>query len=261
VKVGNTFYSILFLDNYGNVGIGKKNPTAKLDVAGLLKATSANITGNTTVNTLNIQGNITGTLTVNDGIRKLSIGDAYGQNLGYGTSYIGFNATRNSTTGNWTCAGDGANNGGSVIWSAVGGDIYFASIPSTGINNKTLTDAQVKSNIKLHLNATGVLKAKEVSVNVNGWPDFVFEQEYSIMSLKETEDFIKENKHLPNIPTASEVEENGILLGEMQSKLLQKIEELTLYLIEQQKHSTEQQKLIEDLQKRLSELEIKKGEE
>jgi hypothetical protein len=100
----------------------------------------------------------------------------------------------------------------------------------------------------------GELIAKEISVKANVWSDFVFDTDYKLLSLSELEQFIKTNKHLPEIPTAKEVEENGFSIGEMQGKLLQKIEELTLYTIEQQK-------LIENLQKRLSELETKKGSE
>ena len=67
------------------------------------------------------------------------------------------------------------------------------------------------------------------------WPDFVFEENYPIPSLLSVEKFIQRNNHLPNIPSAAEVEEHGINLGSMDAKLLQKIEELTLYLIEQNK--------------------------
>jgi hypothetical protein len=96
----------------------------------------------------------------------------------------------------------------------------------------------------------GTICAKEVRVALSGspcWPDFVFNKDYNLMSLDELEQFIYENKHLPNTPSAAEVEENGIQLGEMNALLLQKIEELTIHLI--------------DLQKRLSELEDKKGGE
>ena len=91
------------------------------------------------------------------------------------------------------------------------------------------------------------------------WFDHVFAQDYKLRPLSEVEQFIQENKHLPEIPSEKEVKENGFNLGDMQGKLLMKIEELTLYLIEQQKQTIEQQQFIEELQKRLSELENREG--
>ena len=79
--------------------------------------------------------------------------------------------------------------------------------------------------------------------------DFVFEKDYKLRSIGDLETFIKENKHLPDIPSANDVKENGIDLGEMDAKLLQKIEELTLYIIEQQKQLEELRTQIEKLNK------------
>ena len=81
------------------------------------------------------------------------------------------------------------------------------------------------------LAVNGNIRAKEIKVET-GWSDFVFEDDYNLPTLGEVEEFIKANKHLPEIPSAKEVEENGVSLGEMDSKLLQKIEELTLYIID-----------------------------
>lgn len=99
------------------------------------------------------------------------------------------------------------------------------------------------------LDVDGKIRANEIVVNTGG-ADFVFENDYNLKSLDEVETFIKENKHLPDIPTAEEVEENGVSLGEMQTKLLQKIEELTLYVIEQDK-SIEQLKEENDSLKKI----------
>jgi hypothetical protein len=71
-------------------------------------------------------------------------------------------------------------------------------------------------------------------VTTNFWPDFVFSKNYQLPTLNELKHHIQENNHLPGIPTETEVKENGIEVGEMQAKLLQKIEELTLYVIQQQ---------------------------
>lgn len=79
------------------------------------------------------------------------------------------------------------------------------------------------------------------------WSDFVFENDYDLPTLEEVEEHIAENGHLPEIPSEAEVTENGINLGEMDAKLLQKIEELTLYLIEQNKEIKELKKEISDM--------------
>ncbi len=81
------------------------------------------------------------------------------------------------------------------------------------------------------LDVKGTIRAEEVKVET-GWADYVFHEDYELKSLSEVSTYIEENYHLPGIPTAEEVAENGIKLGEMNVKLLEKIEELTLYQIE-----------------------------
>ncbi len=82
----------------------------------------------------------------------------------------------------------------------------------------------------------GTLGARKVKVTqVNPWADYVFEDNYKLPSLQELEKFIRINKHLPEVPSGSEVERNGLDLGDNQALLLKKIEELTLYIINQQK--------------------------
>ncbi len=115
-----------------------------------------------------------------------------------------------------------------------------------GINNP---DSKLAVNGKIH--------AREVKVDLIGWPDYVFEEEYKLPSLKEVENHIEENGHLPNIPSAKEVEKDGIQLGEMNAKLLQKIEELTLYMIEQNKKTELLQKEVALLKQKNEELEKK----
>ena len=84
------------------------------------------------------------------------------------------------------------------------------------------------------LSVNGTIQAKEIVVNT-GWSDFVFDNNYKLRSLTEVEQFVKTNKHLPEIPSQKEVEKNGVQLGDISSKLLMKIEELTLYMIEMKK--------------------------
>ena len=93
-------------------------------------------------------------------------------------------------------------------------------------------------------NPTGSLKVKDLRVTLTDWSDFVFDDGYRLMPLGEVERYIEANRHLPDIPSAQEVEENGVDVGEMNKLLLQKVEELTLYII--------------DLQKQIDELKSKK---
>ncbi|KXX71264.1 tail fiber protein [Flammeovirga sp. SJP92] len=84
------------------------------------------------------------------------------------------------------------------------------------------------------LSVKGKIRAEEVKV-YTGWADYVFEEDYNLKTLSEVEAHIKEHKHLPDVPSAKEVEENGVNVGETEAMLLRKIEELTLYTIEQEK--------------------------
>ena len=84
------------------------------------------------------------------------------------------------------------------------------------------------------LSVNGKIKAKEVNVSTAGWADHVFRSEYELMSLSQLRAFISRHGHLPNIPTEEEVFEKGVNLSEMTVKLLEKVEELTIYLVQQQ---------------------------
>lgn len=105
---------------------------------------------------------------------------------------------------------------------------------------------------KAKLAVNGVVRATELKVmgDIN-LPDYVFEDDYKLISLPEVEKYITKNKHLPEVPSAKEVAENGLELGMMSATLLKKIEELTLYMIEQQKE-------IERLKKEMKELNRKR---
>lgn len=83
----------------------------------------------------------------------------------------------------------------------------------------------------------GKLSVREVEVKVDAGADFVFHSQYELKSLKQIENFIQENNHLPDIPSESEMKEKGVNVSEFQIKLLQKIEELTLYVIKQEKEN------------------------
>ncbi|MEQ9405814.1 MAG: hypothetical protein RIM99_19640 [Cyclobacteriaceae bacterium] len=104
------------------------------------------------------------------------------------------------------------------------------------------------------LEVNGAIKGTTLHTSTQSWSDFVFEKEYKLRTLTEVENYISENKHLPEIPSEAEVIKNGINIGEMNAKLLQKIEELTLYLIEQNKKLAVANSNIEELQKEVSAL-------
>ncbi len=91
---------------------------------------------------------------------------------------------------------------------------------------------------KLAVNGPAIF-TQAVVKNYTSWPDYVFDSTYSLRDLTSIETFIKTNKHLPDIPSATAIQENGIDLGHMQAKLLQKVEELTLYLIDLKKENQE----------------------
>ncbi|MNL31749.1 hypothetical protein D3C87_1535570 [compost metagenome] len=95
------------------------------------------------------------------------------------------------------------------------------------------------------LTVKGKIHTQEVRVDMSGplVPDYVFAEDYKLKSLQEVEDYIKENKHLPEIPSAKEIEKNGLMLAEMSMQLLKKIEELTLYIIEMKKENVNQNEI------------------
>ncbi|MDO9187610.1 MAG: collagen-like protein [Bacteroidia bacterium] len=151
----------------------------------------------------------------------------------------------NGTNGGnvFMCTGDGS---GNVLMCNTINDPSNGVVGAVGIGTLLTNNP---NNYKLAVN--GIIGAKELKIEINSstWPDYVFEKKYSLLPLNELEQYIQKNKHLPNIPSAKNVKkENGVLVGEMQTKLLQKVEELTLYIIEQNKKIIEQNKRIEALE-------------
>ncbi len=107
------------------------------------------------------------------------------------------------------------------------------------------------------LDVVGTVRAHEILVNTQKGADYVFEKDYTLRSLKEVEQFITENKRLPDMASADTMIQNGVNMGEMQIKLLQKIEELTLYVIEQEKRIEMQEQKIERQEEKIKDLESK----
>ncbi|HEX3007802.1 MAG TPA: hypothetical protein VHO90_09330, partial [Bacteroidales bacterium] len=145
-------------------------------------------------------------------------------------------------------------------------DVDFSCKNLVSFGN-VLIGKNTQTNTSYKLDVAGKIRADEIVVNTTG-ADFVFEPTYNLRSLPELETFIKQNKHLPEIAPAKEMQENGVSAGEMQAKLLQKIEELTLYVIELKKEnerirnekdekSLEQQKLLMELKNEIETLKTK----
>lgn len=101
---------------------------------------------------------------------------------------------------------------------------------------------------KNELSVNGTIWAREIKCSLNDAADWVFDDNYNLRTLEEVESYIKTNKHLPEIPSAEEFRQNDLKLSEMTNKLLQKIEELTLYTIEQSKMLDKQNKRIQKLE-------------
>ncbi|WP_264536595.1 hypothetical protein [Flavobacterium sp. N1736] len=134
---------------------------------------------------------------------------------------------------------------------------YIQSV-KPGTDQQNILIAPVGGNVGIgtkspdaKLAVNGTIHSKEVKVDMIGWSDFVFKKEYNLLTLDEVEKHINEKGHLENIPSEKEVLENGINLGEMNAKLLQKIEELTLYIIGQEKRNNNQSLEIEQSKKEI----------
>ena len=123
-----------------------------------------------------------------------------------------------------------SNDTGRVIFRINGGDRMMLH-PDGRVSIGTAFPATGYS-----LSVNGKIISSEVKVQLQAnWPDYVFDKSYTRPSLSQLETFVTSNKHLPGIPTALEVKKEGIELGEMNRKLLEKVEELTLYMIEMNK--------------------------
>ncbi len=130
----------------------------------------------------------------------------------------------------WTVA-DQALTGTNVVTPTYGNKFGHVQVSGNlGIGIATPTE-------KLAVN--GNIRAKEIKVEAANWPDYVFADDYQLPALDETEAYIKANRRLPGMPSAEEVESDGISLGEMNRKLLEKVEELTLHLIKKNQELAE----------------------
>ena len=176
-------------------------------------------------------------------IAKVQIVDGDDVNLsGGGELVLGMASTLNmALDGNEIQArNDGA--ASTLFIQQGGGDILLSPFENGQVGIGVSSSANMPSNDYL-LAVDGKIISEEVRVEVSGsWPDYVFESNYELTPLDILETQIKEKGHLPGIPSANEVESNGIELGDMQKRMMEKIEELTLYVIELKKEIEELKK-------------------
>lgn len=125
------------------------------------------------------------------------------------------------------------------IWANTGNVIYYTGPVALGRESIPTGN---------NLAVDGKIITKEIKVTLDSWSDFVFNKDYPLMPINQLENYINQNHHLPSIPTETEVQKEGISVGEMNAKLLQKIEELTLYLIEHNKKLNIIEKKIEKIE-------------
>lgn len=154
----------------------------------------------------------------------------------------------------------GPNGGGHLSFRTKNGDTQtwngWNELYHSGNINRGDADFTARTLNSTSVYNNGNLWSKEVRVAVtNPWADYVFKKGYHLRPLKEVGAFISRNHHLPEIPSAGQVEKEGINLGEMNTVLVKKVEELTLYLIEKDKQLTEQDKEIKAQALRLDKLE------
>lgn len=203
----------LIVATNGNVGIGTDSPNEKLEVAGSIKFSSEYSHILWPVHATHQYG---GGITGDDGqFKRLTL--YHGHSIAFET---GSNSRSHSNT-----------------------RIYINSSGNVGIGTTGPT-------YKLHVN--GDTRSNRFISNTNTYADFVFEDDYRLAPLSEVEKYIKKNNHLPDIPSEAEAKKNGVDLQEMQAKLLQKIEELTLYVIEQNKRIDALQKENQHIKNKLN---------
>ncbi|MEO5644743.1 MAG: hypothetical protein ABIQ40_05365 [Bacteroidia bacterium] len=208
-------------------------------------------------------------LQIGNGGYSVSMGPTFGVPL-YSTSYLGLNVSRVGLN-QWKVQGNGLGNGGIAMLGTLNGSLEIVSFPATGITDQVFTDADLASHnifeirpdgkvvigqnpepiitpgtYRLYV-SDGIITEKLKVVAIANWSDDVFDSTYILNPLDSVSAFIRENHHLPGVPSAADVKLNGIDVAESDAILLAKIEELTLYMIQLQEQNAKQQKEIDEL--------------
>lgn len=232
---GGVMPNLLLVKSGGNVGIGTSSPLFSAHINGDLFVTGSG-------------GNAPGNPGIAGGA-TMYLGDNNTQPQ-WGIEYNDPNITTGSIAGGmnfWRPAGSTGIGGNYVLFlkndSKVGIHTNNPTADLTVNGNMLIGDPSVSlpTGYKLYVQ-TGILteKVKVALTTTTDWADYVFAKDYKLKSLTEVNSFINSNKHLPGVPSASElVEQGGFDLGKMDAKLLEKIEELTLYLIQLDKTNKE----------------------
>lgn len=268
--LGDNLYPLFQVRSDGDVGIGTTRPGARLHVVG---RGGSNIDFSTT-GQIEIKGTGPGMwLRADDGSNHAFIGNVgsgiANHAVGIWTPVKGwstFNAMNDGSIGIGTAAPrnmldiwggvlsvTGADQNGTAEITSLGGTAYFSNnrignglgiAPSGNVLIGNVTGTGKDSYL---LNVAGDVRANKLTVNTTG-ADFVFEQNYKLMPLPEVENFIRQNRHLPGIAPAVDMQKNGIEIGEQQARLLQKLEEVTLYMIELKKENAALSRRLEKLE-------------
>jgi len=225
----------IYNTNTGNVGIGTSTPATNLNVynpsnTGILQIESPYTGTGTPVYNIGImylKNSATGDL-LYMGLRKRAgshdmVQSVYDATAGQWREFIYFNFGTQKYEMRAGVIDAEFKNSGNTLFNNTG---------AVGINTGSVA---IPAGVKLAVN--GKVNCREVEVTLSGWSDFVFGQNYKLKSLNEVESFINTNKHLPDVPSEKEVLSNGTNLGQMDAILLQKIEELTLYVIQLKKEN------------------------
>ena len=182
-------------------------------------------------------------------------------NPAYGNISLTSNIIRSTATGAWAFANSSLPAWRLTLGSGPNTDYFlinrsapnsYAEISLLEITNSgnVLIGKTYQANASYKLDVNGTVRANAITVNVGG-ADFVFAPTYKLLTLPELNSFIQKNHHLPEIASAKEMQTNGLNVGDNQIKLLQKVEELTLYLIEKDEQLNEEKELTNKQQQQL----------